>query len=61
MSSLRKEGWVVSPQGVMHLNGPELLFGEARQLMFVWAVGYILSPLGAVVAEKSKKKINPIP
>jgi hypothetical protein len=29
--------------------------------MFVWAFGYILSPLAAVVAEKCGEEIDPIP
>jgi hypothetical protein len=49
----------LSPQGVVHLNGRELLFGEAKQLRL--AVGYILSPWAAVVAEKSGEEIDPIP
>ena len=48
-----------SPQGVLRLNGRELLFGEAKQLRSFVFLAYILSPLATVVAEKSAEEIDP--
>ena len=47
--------------GGVHLNGRELLFGEARELKFFCVIACILSPLAAVAKEKSQESINPIP
>jgi hypothetical protein len=50
-----------SPQGVCVSAGGKLALRGAKRAALLWALGFILSPLAAIVAGIFGVEINPIP